>query len=89
MAASMTLDELVALNDEIAGLVRAGIPLELGLAGCVRTGQGLLARARSALNSSRKDEAREALKLVSVEFGSVECGREAAELLKKLEEDRK
>lgn len=28
----MTLDDLVALNDEIAGLVRAGVPLEMGLA---------------------------------------------------------
>jgi type II secretory pathway component PulF len=29
---SISLDDLVALNDEIAGLVRAGVPLELGLA---------------------------------------------------------
>jgi general secretion pathway protein F len=28
----MTLDELIALNDEIAALVRAGVPLEAGLA---------------------------------------------------------
>jgi type II secretory pathway component PulF len=28
----MSLDDLVALNDEIAGLVRSGVPLELGLA---------------------------------------------------------
>ncbi|MBN1590154.1 MAG: type II secretion system F family protein [Pirellulales bacterium] len=28
----MTLDDLIALNDEIAALVRAGVPLELGLA---------------------------------------------------------
>jgi len=27
----LTLDDLVALNDEICGLVRAGVPLELGL----------------------------------------------------------
>ena len=28
----MTLDDLIALNDEIAALVRAGVPLEAGLA---------------------------------------------------------
>lgn len=32
MAASVSIDNLVELNDEIAGLVRAGIPLDLGLA---------------------------------------------------------
>lgn len=32
MAGSISLDELVALNDEIAALVRSGVPLELGLA---------------------------------------------------------
>lgn len=31
MATSMSLDDLVVLNDEIASLVRAGVPLELGL----------------------------------------------------------
>lgn len=30
-SASVSLDQLVALNDEIAALVRAGVPLELGL----------------------------------------------------------
>lgn len=31
MTTSITLEQLVALNDEIASLVRAGVPLELGL----------------------------------------------------------
>jgi general secretion pathway protein F len=31
MSAAFTIDQLVALNDEIASLVRAGVPLELGL----------------------------------------------------------
>ena len=30
-ARTVTLDELIALNDEIAALVRVGVPLELGL----------------------------------------------------------
>lgn len=33
MALSISLDELIALNDEIRALVRSGMPLELGLAG--------------------------------------------------------
>jgi general secretion pathway protein F len=41
----MSLDDLVALNDEIAGLVRAGIPLELGLAGWSRDLSGPLRSA--------------------------------------------
>jgi len=28
----MTLDEFIAVNNEIAALVRAGVPLEMGLA---------------------------------------------------------
>ena len=28
---SATLDQLIALNDEMAALVRAGVPLEMGL----------------------------------------------------------
>jgi len=33
VAGSISLEELVALNDEIAALVRSGVPLDLGLAG--------------------------------------------------------
>lgn len=65
---------------------------ETGLGDIVRTGQGLLTRSRSALDAGRKDQAREALKMLAAEFGSLECGREAAELLKRIgveEKDRK
>jgi general secretion pathway protein F len=44
VAGSITLEELVALNDEIAGLVRSGVPLELGLAGWGRSVPGRLGR---------------------------------------------
>jgi len=56
---------------------------EIGLAGATRTGQGLLARGRAALDSGRTEQARELLKLVAEEFAALDCGREAAELLKK------
>ncbi len=35
-ASGMTADELVALNDQIAGMARAGLPLDEGLAGLAR-----------------------------------------------------
>lgn len=69
-----------ASKGEIEALRKAA---ELGLAGVTRTGQGLLARGRSALDSGRTDQARELLKIVAEEFAALDCGREAAELLKK------
>jgi type II secretory pathway component PulF len=45
----MTLDELLALNDEIAALVRAGVPLEQGLAELGADMPGRLGRAAEAL----------------------------------------
>ncbi len=44
---SITIDQLLALNDEIAALVRAGVPLERGL---VVTGRDL----RGRLGGSRR-----------------------------------
>ncbi|HEX3726641.1 MAG TPA: type II secretion system F family protein [Pirellulales bacterium] len=49
MSKSMSLDDLVALNDEIAGLVRSGLPLELGLAGWGRDLPGALGSLASTL----------------------------------------
>jgi general secretion pathway protein F len=49
---SISLDDLVALNDEIAGLVRAGIPLEMGLASWSGDVSGSLGRAAARLSSS-------------------------------------
>lgn len=44
----MTLDELTALNDEIAALVRAGVPLEAGLAALAGDMPGRLGRVAAA-----------------------------------------
>jgi general secretion pathway protein F len=52
VAASISLEELVALNDEIAGLVRSGVPLELGLAGWGRSLPGKLGRIATKLGQS-------------------------------------
>jgi general secretion pathway protein F len=48
----MSLDDLVALNDEIAGLVRAGVPLDLGLAGWSRDLSGGLRKTAQTLGES-------------------------------------
>lgn len=45
----VTLEQLVALNDEIAGLVRAGVPLELGLSGLAAGAGGPLGRVSAEL----------------------------------------
>jgi len=45
----ITLDELIALNDEIAGLVRAGVPLEPALAELAGEMPGRLGRLADAL----------------------------------------
>ncbi len=65
---------------------------ETALAAVKRTGQGLLARGRSAVESGRKEQARGLLELIAAEFGALDCGREAAELLRKIggeDKDRK
>jgi general secretion pathway protein F len=46
---SITIDQLVALNDEIAALVRSGIPLERGLLMAGRNLRGRLGRIARAL----------------------------------------
>lgn len=52
MAESISLEDLVALNDEIAGLVRAGVPLEIGLSGWGRDLPGELGRTASRLGEA-------------------------------------
>jgi type II secretory pathway component PulF len=52
VAKSISLEDLVALNDEIAGLVRAGVPLDLGLSGWGRDVPGELGRTASRLGES-------------------------------------
>jgi hypothetical protein len=60
---------------------------DVGLDNITRTGGMLLGRAKAALKNGRKAEAREAFVLLAGEFGALECGREASELLKKMDED--
>ena len=48
-AGSVSLDQLIALNDEIAALVRAGIPLEKGLTQLGREAPGRLGLLASRL----------------------------------------
>lgn len=62
---------------------------EKGLTDLKRLGQNLLDRARKAIGSGRKDQGRELLKIIADEFGALECGREAAELLKPKNEPEK
>jgi len=57
---------------------------ETGLAEVKRTGQNLLVRGRRAIDSGRQEQARDLLAMVAREFAVLECGREAAELLKKI-----
>lgn len=57
---------------------------EAALAEVKRTGENLLARCRTALEGGRRDQAKETLKLVAAEFAAMDCGREAAELLRKI-----
>lgn len=52
MSKSISLEDLVALNDEIAGLVRAGVPLELGLAGWAGDLPGELGRLVKRLRAA-------------------------------------
>ena len=47
---SITIDQLLALNDEIAALVRAGVPLERGLVVAGRDLRGRLGRIAAALS---------------------------------------
>lgn len=46
---SLSLDDLIAFNDEIASLVRAGIPLESGLASLAQDRSGSLGRISAAI----------------------------------------
>lgn len=50
-AGGLSLDDLVALNDEIVALVRAGLPLEPGLTGARRDLRGRLGRVVDRLST--------------------------------------
>jgi general secretion pathway protein F len=51
---AVSLDQLIALNDEMAALVRAGIPLEQGLAGLGRDLRGRLGEIAGRLGERMK-----------------------------------
>jgi hypothetical protein len=61
---------------------------ENGLSGVKRTGDQLLARGRAAVKSGRTKEARELFIMMAAEFAGLDCGREAAELLKSTADDK-
>jgi hypothetical protein len=61
---------------------------ENGLSGVVRTGEQLLARGRAAVKSGRTKEARELFTMMAAEFAGLDCGRQAAELLKSTADDK-
>ena len=52
----LSLDELIALNEEIAALVRAGVPLERGLVGTGRDLRGRLGRVAEAVGRRMEAE---------------------------------
>ncbi|MEW4569894.1 type II secretion system F family protein [Tautonia sp. JC769] len=52
----LSLDELIALNEEIAAIVRAGVPIEQGLAGLGRDWKGRLGRVATAIGTRMEAE---------------------------------
>lgn len=86
------LDDLIALNEEIAALVRAGVPLELGLTGLGTSLRGRLARIveEMALRMSRGASLPDAIAAEGDRFPTVyravvEAGLKAGRLPEALE----
>ena len=89
---SLTLDHLIALNDEIAALVRTGLPLERGLREVGGDFHGRLGRAMTVLaeRMSRGESLPEALtaereRLPRIYRAVVEAGLRAGRLAAALE----
>lgn len=89
---AVRLDQIIALNDEIIALVRADVPLELGLAQLGRDREGALARISTALagRMSRGESLSEALAAEKRHFprvyrAVVEAGIQAGRLPAALE----
>jgi general secretion pathway protein F len=85
-------EDLIALNDEIASLVRAGVPLELGLHGLAGSASGrlaeisaLLAQQLSAGHSIADALASEKTRLPRVYRAVIEAGIKAGRLPQALE----
>ncbi|HEV2969004.1 MAG TPA: type II secretion system F family protein [Pirellulales bacterium] len=93
MAGPITLDELIALNDEILALVRAGVPLEQGLADVGHDVRGSLGRISSMLSErmQRGESLPQALSASQEQFpplyrAIVEAGIRSGRLAAALEE---
>lgn len=91
-SSEITIEELLALNDEIVALVRAGVPLELGLAELGEEGDGLLGRVGTQLAGrlNRGESLPEALGKIDVKLPKsyrviVEAGIRAGRLTAALE----
>ena len=67
----LTLDELVALNEEIAALVRAGVPLERALVGVGGDVRGRLGRVAEAIGRRMSSEGRSLPEALEAESGRV------------------
>jgi general secretion pathway protein F len=52
----LSLDELIALNEEIVAIVRAGVPIERGLVGLGRDWKGRLGRVAGAIGRRMESE---------------------------------
>ncbi len=88
----VTLDELLALNDEVASLIRAGVPLELGLRQLSSSALGGLSRlsgrlvermeAGASLQQALRDEGDH---VPGVYLSVVEAGRRSGRLPEALE----
>ena len=66
---SLAIDDLIVLNDEIAALVRAGVPLERGLLEVGRDVRGRLGASASAIGSRMADEGRSLPEAIDAEAG--------------------
>lgn len=67
----LTIDELIALNEEIAALVRAGVPLERGLAGVARDVRGALGRVAGSLSRRMSEEGCSLTEALEAESASI------------------
>lgn len=89
---SISFDDLIALNDEIAAMIRAGVPLEVGLDGFAGSASGHLAEitARLARTLSQGGSLGDAIEeeggnLPSVYRAVIEAGQQSGRLPEALE----
>jgi len=71
-----------ASKGKIEGIRKAA---DTSLAGLVSAAVSMLDRAKRAVEAGKTDRAKELLKYIADEFGALDAGREASELLKKID----